>query len=92
MKVKQKNVRFNLITDITTYIVDINTYKNFGMDSLEKIIEIKDNEIKIQRPINDEFNLAQRLLYFCPNVREITHPKIKNLVKEKLQQLKNIYE
>ena len=53
---------------------------------------LKDNEIKIQRPVNDEFNLVQRLLYFCPDIRCITHPKIKKLLKEKLQQVKNQYE
>lgn len=91
-KVVRENVRFNLFIDFITYIVDFNTYQELGTDKNEKIIKIKDNRIYIQRPIDDEFYILQRLFYFCPKVYYISNSKIKTQLKEKLEKLKKIYD
>lgn len=91
-KIERKNVRFNLTTDIITYIVDSNAHKEIEVDLNEKIIKIKNNLAYIQRPINDKFYILQRLFYLCPHLYYISDSDIKTLLKEKLEKVKKLYE
>ncbi|MBQ8636243.1 hypothetical protein IJX73_00120 [bacterium] len=91
-KVEQRNVRFNLITDILTYIVDSDYYKEINKDERERTIKYNKNKVAVQRPIDDEFYIIQRLLYFCPKIYHISDSKIKMLLKDKLEQLKSAYD
>ena len=91
-KLERQCVRFNLVTKNLEYIVDLKTYESLAKDKKEKIIEIKNNRVKIQRPIDDIFYIIQRLLCFCPDVYYISDENIKNMYKEKLELLKTNYE
>lgn len=91
-KVVKRKVRFNLLVDFITYIVDSNIYQEIGADKDEKIIKIKDNRTYVQRPVDDEFYILQRLFYFCPKLYYISDSKIKTKLKEKLEKLKRIYD
>lgn len=91
-KVVKRKVQFNLFVDFITYIVDSDIYQEIGADKNEKIVKIKNNHTYIQRPIDDEFYILQRLFYFCPKLYYISDSKIKILLKEKLEKLKKIYD
>ena len=66
-------------------------FDKVGLDKKEGLGEIKNNIVTIRRPIDDTFFTLQRLLYFCPDLYYISDDKIKNLVKEKLYALKDMY-
>jgi len=91
-KVEQKNAPLDIQTDMLTYVVSIEKYKQTNVDEKEKIIKIKNHQAFIQRPIDDNFYILQRLFYFCPNLYYVSNSTIKNLLKEKLEKLKNIYD
>ena len=90
-KVERKNVPIELPKDTLTYIVDYKEYKRAPFESKEKITKIENNLATIQRPIDDDFHILQRLLYFCPDIYYISEGHIKELYKEKLEELKSIY-
>ena len=91
-KIKRQRCRFNLITKLIRYIVSSDAFKEAPVDDREIIIEKKDGLITLERPIDDEFHLIQRLLYFCPELYYISDNKIKNALKDKLETLKYGYE
>ena len=91
-KVKKKNKTFKIKTNILTYIVSKNIYEDIEKDSKEKVIKIEGKYITLQREVDDEFYLIQRLMSFCPDLYYISDNKIKNMVIEKLNQLKASYE
>lgn len=90
-RIDEKNKKFDIETDTITYVVSSRIYKKSAKDTKEKIIQRKKDKLIIQRPIDDEFYLLQRLLYFCPDLYYISDEKIKNLLKEKLEKIKNNY-
>lgn len=91
-RVLKKSEKQELISQNLTYIVSKNVYKNMPQDEKEKIIKDENDKLTIERVADDTFYLAQRLLSFCPDVYYISEGKIKALVKEKLENLKAIYE
>lgn len=90
-KIVRENLRFNLHSKIMTYIVKKDAYERLKQDNKERILKTEGEYITIQRPIDNEFNITQRLFYFCPDVYYISDEKIKILFKEKLEILKRTY-
>ncbi len=90
-KVVKENVKINLEVPVLTYKISKEMYEKIGVDKKEGLSEIKNNIATIRRPIDDTFFTIQRLLYFCPDLYYISNEKIKNLVKEKLYTLKDMY-
>ncbi|MBQ8476701.1 hypothetical protein IJ531_06545 [bacterium] len=90
-KVVEKNAKINIKTDILTYKISKEMFDKTGLDDNEELDYIKDNIVSIKRQIKDIFFTLQRLLYFCPDLYYISDPKIKELVKEKLYNLKDMY-
>ena len=91
-KVKKKNKAFKIKTNVLTYTISKKIYEDSEKDSKEKVIKIEDKYITLQREVDDEFYLIQRLMSFCPDLYYISDNKIKNTVIEKLNQLKSSYE
>ena len=91
-KVERKNYRFNLVTKTLTYIVDLKTYEKLPKDKQEKVVEIKNDRVVLERAVDDVFYIVQRLMCFCPFVYYISDENIKNLYKEELELLKTNYE
>lgn len=91
-KVVKENVRIDLEVKVLTYKISNNVYKKTGLDKKEGLGEIKNNIVTIRRPLDDTFFTVQRLIYFCPELYYVSDEKIKNLIKEKLFALKDIYD
>lgn len=91
-KVFEKSEKQEIFTQKLTYIVSKDVYKNMPEDEKEIILKDENGKLTIERVADDIFYLAQRLLSFCPDVHYISEGKIKTLVKEKLENLKAIYE
>ena len=90
-KIIKENVRIDLEVNVLVYKTSEDMYNNAGPDKKEGISEIKNGIVTIKRPIDDVFFTLQRLLYFCPDLFFISDNKIKNLIKEKLFALKDMY-
>lgn len=90
-KVEKENVTLDVYKNNMTYIVSKESYFELSKDDKEKILEEKGENLTIERPIDDEFYILQRLLCCCPDVKYISDERIKNLYKEKLLTLKEIY-
>jgi len=91
-KVKKKNKTFKIKTNILTYTISKKIYEDSEKDLKEKVIKTDDKYITLQREVDDEFYLVQRLMSFCPDLFYISDDKIKNTITEKLNQLKTTYE
>jgi len=87
-----KNKTIEVNTNFVTYVVSKKTYDEVFFDEKEKIIKDDGEKLTIERQIDDEFYLIQRLLTFCPDVYYVSDEKIKNLFKEKLENLKASYD
>lgn len=90
-KVIKENNQVNVIQNNLTYTVCKDIYDELLVDKREKVIKVENGKITLERPIDDEFYIVQRLLYFCPDIYYISDERIKNLVKEKLQLVGAIY-
>ena len=90
-KVVKENVKINIEVPVLIYKISKEMYKQVGLDKKEWLSEIKNDIVTIKRPLDDTFFTIQRLLYFCPDLYYISNEKIKNLVKEKLYTLKDMY-
>ena len=86
-----ENLSFKDVQDNLIYKVSKTIYEKSFADEKEKIIDKNGDIITIQRPIDDEFLIIQRLLYFCPEIYYISDEKIKMLFKEKLQSVRAYY-
>mgnify|MGYP003571312352 CR=1 FL=1 len=91
-KVKKKNCPFDFKNNILTYAISKALYEETELNSSETLVKLTDKYAFIQRKIIDEFYLVQRLMSFCPDLYYISDERIKNLVKEKLLQVKSNYE
>ena len=91
-KIIQKNVPFEVSKDILTYHISKNLYEEISLDKKEKLISLDKKIAIIERPLEDNFFIIQRLMSFCPDLYYISDEKIKNKVKEKLEILKASYE
>ncbi len=83
---------FELINNVFTYVVSMEAYKVQGLDIKEHIVEIGDNRVMIQRPMDSDFKIMQRLMHFCPGVYFISNDRIKKLYLEKLEIMQSYYE
>ena len=90
-KVVKEKARMNLKTKVLTYKVSKEMFKKTGLDEKEGLSEIKNKMVTIKRPLDDTFFTLQRLLYFCPELYYVSDVNIKNLLKEKLYTLKDMY-
>ena len=91
-KIEEKNKKFDIKINTATYVISKKAYEKAGKDAKEEIISKKKNKIAIQRTIDDDFYLIQRLLYFCPDIYYISDERIKKLLKEKLKNIQNTYD
>ena len=91
-QVIRENVCFDLPANILEYKISNKMYEEIDLDYKEKIISQDDKYTFIQRPIEDDFYLIQRLLYFCPDLHYVSDERIKKLLKEKLQIVKASYD
>ena len=91
-KVKKGQNVLNFYNKKITYTISKSLFEDIELDKDEKLIELTDKYATIQRTINDEFYLLQRLMSFCPDLFYISDEKIKNSIKEKLNNLKLSYE
>ena len=90
--VVKRNQLLDVTTNTLTYTVSKDLYTNSFEDEKETIIEDNGEKLTIERVIDDEFYLMQRLLSFCPEIYYISDEKIKKLFQEKLEILKALYE
>ena len=88
----ERNKQINVATDTLTYVVSKNIYKEMFVDSKEKIINDDGQNLTIERPIDDDFYILQRLMTFCPNIFYISDERIRGLFQEKLKILKESYK
>jgi len=82
---------FEISSNILTYTVSKSLYKQMPPDSEEKIIEETEDKLIVERRIDDDFYLIQRLLSFCPEIYHISDERIRTLFREKLEILKTSY-
>ena len=61
------------------------------VDEKESVLRIEEDKITLERPIDDEFYIIQRLLQFCPKIYYVSDERIRNLLKEKLLLIKAMY-
>lgn len=90
--VVKRSKRFDIVTNMLTYVVSKKLYEKMYVDAREKIVETNGDKVTIERPIDDDFYLIQRLLSFCPEIYYISDERIKTLFKEKLEILKASYD
>lgn len=91
-KIIRKNVRYEKIMDISTYITSKEKYQEIGLDEKEIKFSEKNGRVVIKRPMDDDFYLSQRLLNFCPDLFYISDTRIKKQIEEKLKIMKESYE
>ena len=91
-KVKKKLKTLKLKNNTITYAVSKALFDDIELDKSEKLEKITNKYAYIKRNSIDEFYLVQRLMSFCPDLYYISDEKIKNLVREKLCELKSSYE
>lgn len=89
-------VPYNLLTKVISYTVSTRALKEVEKDDKEIIINetvVKGNSLTtLERIVDDDFYLIQRLLSFCPDLFFISDSEIKNKVIEKLKTLKEVYD
>ncbi len=90
-KIVRKNVRYEKIMDISTYIISKEKHEELGLDEKERVYGEKNGRIIIKRPKDDDFYLSQRLFNFCPDLYYISDNKIKKQIEEKLKTMKEAY-
>ncbi|MBR5303351.1 MAG: hypothetical protein IKU37_00820 [Candidatus Gastranaerophilales bacterium] len=90
-KVIKKNNKTNVIHNTFVYTVDKNMYDKMFVDEKESVLRIEEDKITLERPIDDEFYIIQRLLQFCPKIYYVSDERIRNLLKEKLLLIKAMY-
>ncbi len=87
----KKNVRFDLETEILTYKVTKHAFENSPYQRGEVVFGTDEGLLVVDRPLDDDFNIVQRLLHFCPDLYYISDKRIKKMVEEKLYILKESY-
>ena len=90
-KVKKKP-KTPKIKNTITYAISRTLFDDIELDNCEELEKITDKYAYIKRNSIDEFYLVQRLMSFCPDLYYISDEKIKNLIREKLCELKSSYE
>ncbi len=90
-KVLRKKVCFELPTRFLKYTISKNNFIESGIEDDETLLTIDNDRVTILSPVIDEFLIAQRILYHCPEVYYISDEKIKSIVFEKLKKLEEIY-
>ena len=91
-KVIEKNVPFEISQNVLIYHISKKLYEEINLDKKEKLVFLDERFAIIERPLEDNFFIIQRLMSFCPDLYYISDEKIKNKVKEKLKILKASYE
>ena len=90
-KIVKENIRIDIETNVLTYKVSLDSFKKIGLDKKEILADEKDSIVTIRRPLDDTFFTVQRLMYFCPDLYYISDEKTRNIIKEKLYTLKEMY-
>ncbi len=90
-KVLRKKVCFELPVRFLKYTISKNNFVEFGIEDDETLLFMDSEKATILSPVIDEFMVAQRILYHCPDVFYISDEKIKSIVFEKLKKLEEIY-
>ena len=91
-KVVEKFVRYDFEGEVLTYKIPKKTFEKIELDKEETAFEEDSETITIKRPLDDSFQIVQRLLSFCPDLYYVSDENIKNLLKKKLLEMKEIYE
>ena len=91
-KVIEKYVRYDLEKDVISYKVSKESFEKAPVDKKEVVFDKDKDIITVIRPLDDSFHIVQRLLYFCPDLYYISDTNIRNLVREKLLNMKGFYE
>lgn len=86
-----KAKRFDISTNMLSYTVSKKLYQATPIDLQEKVVKETKNEITLERPVDDDFYIIQRLLSFCPEIYNISDERIKTLFREKLEILRTSY-
>lgn len=85
----KKHERLDFEAPILVYKVKKQAYQSMPEQKSELVSFDKDIAI-IKRPL-DDFNIAQRLLHFCPHLLYISDNNLKKILEEKLNMLKELY-
>ncbi len=91
-RIVDKRIRFDLETEVLTYKIDKNIVNTLELEEQEVLSGIEGDLAVIKRPIDDNFALIQRLLYFCPDLYYVSNDLIRSRVQEKLLILKDLYD
>lgn len=84
--------RFDLEMEVLTYKIDAQAAKEMHCDMCEAITKYEGDYAYVKRPIDDNLQVIQKLLYFCPNLYYISDKDIKKRVEDKLYVLKDMYD
>ena len=68
-KVVEKFVRYDFEGEVLTYKIPKKTFEKIELDKEETAFEEDSETITIKRPLDDSFQIVQRLLSFCPDFR-----------------------
>ena len=91
-KIIRKKACFDISTRILKYTTTKQNLEETGLFDNETIVNFNEEKVTIMTPITDEFSIVQRLLYFCPDIYEISDEKIKSMVLDKLETTEKMYE
>ncbi len=90
-KIIKKYAKINLKTNVLIYKISERMLNETGLNKKEKLLEVKNNIATIKCPTSDTFFTLQRLMHFCPELYYVSDENLRNLVKEKLYTLKEMY-
>ena len=91
-KVIERNAPLNIQKETLAYVISKKLYDNIELDTKEKVVKITDDKVTIERSLDNDFYIIQRLLYLCPDLYYISDERIRKLFKEKLEMIKAMYE
>src|SRR5574344_947482 len=79
-------------TDDTIIEFEVNNYKNYELEEYEKIVDTKENYIKVTGSYYTDFIAMQRMLYFASDCTIISPDDMKENLIENLKKMRSQYE
>lgn len=91
-RVVDERIRFDIETEVLTYKIHKDLANSMEFENQEILSCYEGDLAVVKRPIDDNFALIQRLLYFCPDLYYVSNDFIRSRVQEKLLILKDMYD
>ncbi len=91
-KVIKKQTPFDIRMKVITYKISKKMYESIKLEKEERVLQVQKKFVTIQRIVENEFKTVQKLLTYCPQLYYVSDDKIRNILIEKLEILKENYE